>query len=240
MMIYVCVWILGFVQSEKCYNDLSNGASGSWFCCNNHEEKTGECVECDIGYISKDGLPCKPCSLGLWGRRCRDVCRCQHNESIAAIFALASCCLKNKRKVDNLNKSRPPRTQHDQVSSDRTNVQFDNESNAYDSIEEDKLKCNGRSEHTNEVEIIFSTIVNLDVSSTSYNEGVATDPSKEEYSNTCQSMIEADVHGYRHSAGESTQKSKELSSERSTKSMVDARKGNNGSRIGCGHKFPSL
>lgn len=100
--------------------------------------------------------------------------------SIAAIFAIASRCLKNKRNVDNLNKSSYRRTQRDQVSSDRKNVQFDNESNAYDSIEEDKLKCDRRSEHTNDVDNICSTIIDLDLNSSSYNERDPTDLSKEE------------------------------------------------------------
>ncbi|XP_071124487.1 uncharacterized protein [Mytilus edulis] len=37
-------------------------------------------IECKIGYVSKDGLPCMPCSPGRWGKKCVDVCSCQHNE----------------------------------------------------------------------------------------------------------------------------------------------------------------
>lgn len=139
--------------------------------------------------------------------------------SIAAIFALASRCFKNKGKVENLNKSRYRRTQHGQVSSDRTNVQFDNESNAYDSIEEDKLKCDSRSEHTNDVENIFPTISDLDVNSSSYIEGDPADLSKEEYSSACQSMTEVDFYGYCHTVDESTQNTRKSSSERSLKSL---------------------
>lgn len=160
--------------------------------------------------------------------------------SLAAIFALASRCLKNKSKVDNLNKSSYRRRQRDQVSSDRTIVQFDNESNAYDSIEEDKLNCDRRSEHTNDVENIFSTIIDPDVNSSSYNERDPTDLPKEEYLSECQSMTEVEFYGYCHAVDESTQTTRELSSERSTKSLVDEPKRNNGSGIYLVHKFPSL
>lgn len=148
--------------------------------------------------------------------------------------------MKNKRKVDNLNKSRYRRTQHSQVSSDRTNVQFDNESNAYDSIEEDELKCDRRSEHTNDVENIFSTISDLDVNSSSYIERDPTDLSKEEYLSACQAMTEVDFYGYCHSVDESTQNTRKLSSERSSKSLINEPKRNNGSGIYLIHKFQSL
>lgn len=158
--------------------------------------------------------------------------------SSAAIFAVASRCFKNKRKVDKIKKSSSPRKNHDQVS-DHANVQYDNESSVYDSIGEDKLICNERSEHANEFGIILSTIVDLDANSHSYNEGHAADLSKGVYSNTCQYMIEVDVHNYSHSMVESTQKSSELSLERSTKSIVDAPKENNGFHTDFKHKFPS-
>ncbi|XP_071128029.1 uncharacterized protein [Mytilus edulis] len=80
MVIYIFIWILGSVQSDKCYNNSSNGVLLSWFCCNNHEEKNGTCQECDIGYVSKDGFPCMPCLSERWGKKCGYICSCQQNE----------------------------------------------------------------------------------------------------------------------------------------------------------------
>ncbi|XP_076071563.1 uncharacterized protein LOC143042943 [Mytilus galloprovincialis] len=86
MIIYIFVWILGSVRSEKCYNNASNGVSLSWFCCNNHEEKNGTCIECNIGYVSKDGFPCIPCLPKRWGKKCGYVCSCQKNERCDSVY----------------------------------------------------------------------------------------------------------------------------------------------------------
>ncbi|CAC5408574.1 unnamed protein product [Mytilus coruscus] len=37
-------------------------------------------LECDIGHVSKDGLPCMPCLAGTWGKKCGYTCNCQHHE----------------------------------------------------------------------------------------------------------------------------------------------------------------
>ncbi|XP_052089508.1 uncharacterized protein LOC127726241 [Mytilus californianus] len=322
MVIYIFVWILGFVQSDKCYDDLSNGVTGSWFCCNNHEEKNGTCVECEIGYVSKDGYPCQPCSLGLWGRKCRDVCSCLHNErcdivdgcvevttvmseklystftepkdstyvmttvdsisathkkekwdstftepkesthvmttvdslsaydkndgiflkreliiysisagSIVVMVALGSCCFKYKRKAEHLNKSKSPGTHHEQVPSDQTNVQFNDESSTYESINEDNMICNDtfirsiiRDEHVNQDDIYLT--VDQDVSSSSYSEGDVVDSPNDDYLNPYQQMIEVDVHGYHRLEGESTQKMVEISPGSSASRIADLLNGN--------------
>ncbi|XP_071128026.1 uncharacterized protein [Mytilus edulis] len=316
MMIY-SVWILGFVQSDKCFDDLSNGVTGSWFCCNNHEEMNGTCVECEIGYVSKDGFPCQPCSNGLWGRKCRDVCRCQHNErcdivygcvevttfmpekldststesmettnamttvdsfsashkneklessftetkesthvmttsdslsaddkkdgiflkreliiysisagSIVVIVALGSCCFKYKRKAEHLNKSKFPGTHHEQVPADPTSDQFNDESNTYESINEDNMICNVtfirdivRSEDINQDDIYLT--VEQDISSSSDSVGDLADSVNNDYLNPYQHMIEVDMHGYLLLEGESTQKLVEISPEGSASRMAD-------------------
>ncbi|XP_076071562.1 uncharacterized protein LOC143042942 [Mytilus galloprovincialis] len=100
MVIYIFVGILGFVQCDKCFDNLSNGVTESWFCCNNHEEQNGTCVECETGYVSKDGFPCQPCSLGLWGRKCRDVCRCHHNERCDIVYGCVEVSTVLPEKLD--------------------------------------------------------------------------------------------------------------------------------------------
>ncbi|XP_063415162.1 uncharacterized protein LOC134697066 [Mytilus trossulus] len=317
MVIYNFVWILGFVQSDKCFDDLSIGVTGSWFCCNNHEEMNDTCVECEIGYVSKDGFPCQPCSLGLWGRKCRDICSCQHNErcdivygcvevttvitdkldststdskdttyvmttvdsfsashkneklestftetkesthvmttfdslsaddkkdgfflkreliiysisagSIVVMVALASCCFKYKRKAEHLNKSKFPGTHHEQVPSDQTNDQFDDESNTYESINEDNMICNGTfirsiigSENINHDDIYLT--VEQDVSGSLYSEEDLADAVNNDYLNPYQHIIEVDVHGYRLLESESNQKLVEISPESSASRMAD-------------------
>ncbi|XP_071127708.1 uncharacterized protein [Mytilus edulis] len=86
MMIYVLFWIFGFVYSDKCYNSSSNGVTGSWFCCNNHEDRNGICTECVVGYVSKDGLPCMPCLYGRYGKKCGNICSCQHDERCDIVY----------------------------------------------------------------------------------------------------------------------------------------------------------
>ncbi|XP_071128027.1 uncharacterized protein [Mytilus edulis] len=49
--------------------------------------------------------------------------------SIVVMVALASCCFKYKRKAEHLNKSKFPGIHHEQVPSDQTNDQFNDESN---------------------------------------------------------------------------------------------------------------
>ncbi|XP_052089500.1 uncharacterized protein LOC127726234 [Mytilus californianus] len=65
-------WMCLHVNGDQCHR-TRNGKM-EWFCCNNHEEKNGICTECDVGYKAVDDLPCKPCSPGTWGRKCRGIC----------------------------------------------------------------------------------------------------------------------------------------------------------------------
>lgn len=37
-------------------------------------------LECTTGFISDMGEPCQPCGIGLYGRKCGDLCKCNANE----------------------------------------------------------------------------------------------------------------------------------------------------------------
>ncbi|CAC5378205.1 unnamed protein product [Mytilus coruscus] len=147
------------------------------------------------------------------------------------MVALASCCFKYKRKAEHLNKSKSPGTHHEQEPSDQTNVQFNDESSTYESINEDNMICNDtfirsiiRSEHVDQDEIYLT--VDQDVSSCSYSERDVADSSNDDYLNPYQPMIEVDVHGYRLLEGESTQNLEEISPGSSASRMADPPRGN--------------
>ncbi|XP_076117007.1 uncharacterized protein LOC143084833 [Mytilus galloprovincialis] len=48
----------------------------TWFCCNNHEDVNGTCIECANGFESLDGSPCRPCPRGFFGKECLNKCDC--------------------------------------------------------------------------------------------------------------------------------------------------------------------
>ncbi|XP_071126564.1 uncharacterized protein [Mytilus edulis] len=62
-------------QDGRCYKHLRNGTT-NWHCCDNREEKDGQCTECLSGFKSDEGEPCHPCLDGNYGRKCGGVCRC--------------------------------------------------------------------------------------------------------------------------------------------------------------------
>lgn len=151
--------------------------------------------------------------------------------SVVVMVALASCCFKYKRKSENLNKSKSQMTQHAQLSSDQTNINFIDESSAYESINEDNMINNElfirsviRSEHVNHDDIYLT--VDQDVSSCSISDGDVVESPDDDYLNPYQSMIEVDEHGYRVLEIGSTQNSKEISSGSSSNIMSDTPNGN--------------
>lgn len=151
--------------------------------------------------------------------------------SIVVMVALASCCVKYKWKAKLANKPRSQRTHHDQVSSIQTNVPFNNESNIYDSIDEDSMNSIIiRSEYVNQAETRFSGTVDQDGSRSSISEGDVADSHNDDYLNPYQPMVEVDVHGYRFLAVESTQKSDEISSGSSINGMFGSPRGKNNNK----------
>ncbi|XP_052076342.1 uncharacterized protein LOC127714322 [Mytilus californianus] len=60
----------------KCFRSLSDGKK-AWYCCDNYEDINGTCVACTDGYISDNGEACRPCTKGLYGRKCGEVCACE-------------------------------------------------------------------------------------------------------------------------------------------------------------------
>lgn len=147
------------------------------------------------------------------------------------MVALASCCFKYKRKSENLNKSKSQMTQHAQLSFDQTNINFIDESSAYESINEDNMINNElfirsviRSEHVNHDDIYLT--VDQDVSSCSISDGDAVESPNDDYLNPYQSMIEVDHHGYRLLAIGPTQNPREISLGSSASMMSDTQNGN--------------
>lgn len=147
------------------------------------------------------------------------------------MVALGSCCFKYKRKAEHLNKSKFAGEHHEQVPSDQTNDQFNDESNTYESINEDNMICNGmfirsiiRSELGNQDDIYLT--VEQDVSSSSDSVVDLADSVNNDYLNPYQHMIEVDMHGYLLLESESTPKLEEISPEGSTSRMADQPSGN--------------
>ncbi|XP_052103174.1 uncharacterized protein LOC127736656 [Mytilus californianus] len=51
-----------------------------FYCCDNHEEINGTCVECRDGYISESGEVCQQCKSRSYGRKCVYLCTCSVNK----------------------------------------------------------------------------------------------------------------------------------------------------------------
>ncbi|XP_052076473.1 uncharacterized protein LOC127714451 [Mytilus californianus] len=64
---------------RRCETKFGNGTI-KVHCCDNHETKNGLCVECTTGFISDMGEPCQQCGIGLYGRKCGDICKCNAYE----------------------------------------------------------------------------------------------------------------------------------------------------------------
>lgn len=146
------------------------------------------------------------------------------------MVALGSCCFKYKRKAEHLYHSRSRRTHHQQVSSERPNVQHsrDDES-TYDLIDEDNMihdhtfiRSATSHEHVDQAATIHSETVDQDVSSNSYSEGNVEDPSNEDYLNPYQAMIEVDLHSYQKLTNETGNQFEEILPENPESSVCSA------------------
>ncbi|CAC5421858.1 unnamed protein product [Mytilus coruscus] len=68
-------------NSLRAMNSSKHSGENIWFCCNNHEEVNGTCIECLDGFQSLDGRPCRPCRpRGFFGKYCFRKCSCITNE----------------------------------------------------------------------------------------------------------------------------------------------------------------
>lgn len=146
--------------------------------------------------------------------------------------------MKNRRTTEHLNISKRSTPHHVQVSSDQADIQFNNDSSIYDSIDEDNMICNNtlrrstiRLEHVNQAE------VDQDVSSSSYFEVDVTDPSNEGQLDPYQPIPESDVHGFWLSTKESIPHPVKISLESSEKGTSDALSVNNRSKSTVGKQI---
>ncbi|CAG2220330.1 unnamed protein product [Mytilus edulis] len=86
MLIIKVISIIGVVTNiytganYNCHVTNSSTGKTGYFCCDNHEEKDGKCIECKIGYKSIDGKPCVACPVDFYGQKCHARCSCQENE----------------------------------------------------------------------------------------------------------------------------------------------------------------
>ncbi|XP_071124062.1 uncharacterized protein [Mytilus edulis] len=88
MTIYMIVAILPFylIKANKDYNRSGICYTGTEivndvFCCDNYEAVNRKCRECEKGFESTKGDPCKACAANFHGTGCVNSCECKNWES---------------------------------------------------------------------------------------------------------------------------------------------------------------
>ncbi|XP_071177601.1 uncharacterized protein [Mytilus edulis] len=63
--------------TEKDNNTCVDRISREYYCCSNYEEINDKCIKCKLGFMSRRGNSCEPCTVNYFGNDCSRKCMCK-------------------------------------------------------------------------------------------------------------------------------------------------------------------